>query len=72
VNGHANNALPGTAANGRRRVFRRDPWENASAALIGAGIVMLTQPFSLELYTWSFGVILLGTVAFIVTTHFPE
>jgi hypothetical protein len=60
------------ANKGKRHIFRRGPWENVSAAAIGAGIVMLTQPFSIDLYTWSFDVILLGTVAFIITSHFPE
>jgi hypothetical protein len=55
---------------GRR--LRRGPWENASAAVIGAGLLMLMQPYSLDLYTWSFAVILAGTVAFLVTSHFPE
>ena len=56
----------------RRRLFRRGPWENASAAVIGLGILMLTQPIALVLYTYSFVVILAGTVAFIITSHFPD
>ena len=56
----------------RRRWLRRGPWENASAGVIGAGLFMLMQPFALDLYTWSFGVILAGTFAFLVTSHFPE
>ncbi len=55
-----------------RRVFRRGPWENGSTVLIGAGIVMLMQPFSLAVYSWSFTVILTGTLAFVITSHFPE
>jgi hypothetical protein len=58
--------------NGRRRIFRRGPWEAASAVAIGAGIFMQMQPFLLELYGWSFAVILAGTVGFLVTSHFPE
>lgn len=54
------------------RVFRRAPWENGSSALIGLGIVMLMQPFSLALYSWSFTVILIGTIGFAVTSHFQE
>jgi hypothetical protein len=57
---------------GRRPLFRRGPWENASAVVIGLGILMQMQPFALELYGWSFAVILAGTVAFLVTSHFPE
>jgi hypothetical protein len=33
---------------------------------------MLMQPLLLALYTWSFLVILVGTVMFIVVSHFPE
>jgi hypothetical protein len=55
-----------------RRIFRREVWENASATVIGLGIGMLMQPFALEVYTWSFAVILVGTVGFLITSHFPE
>ena len=55
-----------------KRFFRRGPWENASSIAIGLGIVMLMQPFAIELYTWSFAVILAGTLSFLVTSHFPE
>jgi hypothetical protein len=55
-----------------RYVLRRGPWENASAIVIGLGIVLQVQPFALELYSWSFVVILAGTLGFIVTSHFPE
>ncbi len=61
---------PGTSR--VRRWLRRGPWENASAGVIGAGLFMLMQPFALDLYTWSFGVILAGTLAFLVTSHLPE
>jgi hypothetical protein len=56
----------------RRRLLRRGPWENASALVIALGIFMLMQPFDLDLYTYSFAVILAGTLAFLVTSHFPE
>ena len=55
-----------------RRIFRRGPWENGSTALIGTGIFMLMQPFSLGVYSWSFAVILIGTLGFVITSHFPE
>jgi hypothetical protein len=54
------------------RAFRRGPWEAFATALIAAGIVMLTQPLALTLYTWSFAVILAGTAMFVVVSHFPE
>jgi len=40
--------------------------------VIVVGILMLVQPFALGLYTYSFLVILAGSVAFVVTSHFPE
>jgi hypothetical protein len=57
---------------GIRRYFRRDPWENGATALIGLGVVMLMQPFSLWLYGQSFTVILVGTIGFVIVSHFPE
>jgi hypothetical protein len=56
----------------RRRLFRRRYCEGASTVLIGLGIAMLVQPFAVALYTWSFPVILVGALAFVVTSHFPE
>ncbi len=55
-----------------RRIFRRAPWENTATVLIAVGVIMLMQPFAIELYTYSFAVILTGTVGFIVVSHFPE
>ena len=57
---------------GRRRWLRRGPWENGSACVIGLGLFMLMQPIDLDLYTYSFSVILAGTLGFLVTSHFPE
>jgi len=57
---------------GMARLFRRGPWENAATAVIGLGIVMLVQPFSLDLYGYSFVTILAGTVGFVVVSHFPQ
>jgi len=33
---------------------------------------MLMQPYAMILYTYSFSVILAGTLGFIVVSHFPE
>ena len=54
------------------RWFRRGPWENGASAVIGLGIVMLMQPFSLDLYSYSFAAILAGTLGFVVVSHFPK
>jgi len=56
----------------RRRIFRRGPWENAATALIGIGVFMLMQSFSLWLFGYSFAVILTGTIGFVIVSHFPE
>jgi hypothetical protein len=52
--------------------FRRGPWENLATVLIALGVVMLMQPFVLWAFTYSFIVTLVGTVMFIITSHFPE
>ncbi|MEM9062789.1 MAG: hypothetical protein AAGD13_20195 [Pseudomonadota bacterium] len=52
--------------------FRRGPWEMLASILIAVGVVMLMQPFLLIAYTYSFAVTLVGTVMFIIVSHFPE
>jgi hypothetical protein len=54
------------------RWSRRGPWENGAMSVIGFGILMLTQPFSLDLYTYSFVTILGGTLGFVIVSHFPR
>jgi len=55
-----------------RRFFRREPWERAMMVLIGVGVVMMTQPLSLWLFGQSFTVILVGTIGYVIVSHFPE
>ena len=52
--------------------LRRGPWEMVATLLIAAGVFMLMQPFVLWAYTYSFIVTLVGTVMFIIVSHFPE
>jgi hypothetical protein len=52
--------------------LRRGPWEMVATVLIALGVVMLMQPFLLWGYTYSFIVTLVGTVMFIIVSHFPE
>ena len=52
--------------------LRRGPWEMVATILIALGVVMLMQPFLLWCYTYSFIVTLVGTVMFIIVSHFPE
>ena len=54
------------------RTLRRGPMEAVATAVIAAGVVMLLQPFSMALYTWSFLTTLTGTALFTVVTRFPE
>jgi hypothetical protein len=54
------------------RWFRRGPWESGAMSVIGLGILMLTQHFSLDLYTYSFVTILGGTLGFVIVSHFPQ
>ena len=43
-----------------------------ATAVITIGVLMLLQPFSLFLYTWSFVTTLAGTVLFMVVSKFPD
>ena len=61
-----------TEPGSRRRLLRRGPWENAASLLIAAGVVMLMQPVSLALFSYSFVTILAGTLAFVIVSHFPD
>ncbi|MGY4436294.1 hypothetical protein ACVWWO_008771 [Bradyrhizobium sp. F1.13.1] len=54
------------------RVLRRGPLEAAATAIIAAGVVMLMQPFSLTLYSWSFATTLFGTVMFTIVSKVRE
>ena len=52
--------------------LKRGPWEMLATLLIGLGVFMLMQPFALWVYTYSFIVTLVGTVMFIIVSHFKE
>ncbi|RED10617.1 hypothetical protein [Pontivivens insulae] len=52
--------------------FRRGAWEMVASILIALGVVMLMQPISITIYSYSFVVTLVGTVMFIIVSHFPE
>ena len=55
-----------------KKIFRRVYWENLSTILILMGVFMLLQPFAMWMFTYSFIVILVGTIGFIITSHFPD
>jgi len=52
--------------------LRRGPSETIAMVLIGLGVVMLMQPLSLNLYSYSFVTILAGTLGFVIVSHFPD
>jgi len=52
--------------------FRRGSWELVATILIMLGVFMLMQPFVLWAFTYSFITTLIGTVMFIIVSHFPE
>ena len=52
--------------------FRRGAWEMVATVLIAVGVIMLMQPFVLAVFSYSFIVTLIGTVMFIIVSHFPE
>lgn len=54
------------------RWLRRGPMEIAACVLIGLGVLMLLQPFAIELYTYSFIVTLIGTAMFMIVSKFPD
>jgi len=53
-------------------LLRRGPCETVTMSLIGLGVAMLMQPFSLNLYSYSFVTILAGTLGFVIVSHFPD
>ena len=57
--------------NGLMRL-RRGPWEMLATIMIALGVVMLMQPYAIGIYSYSFFVTLVGTVMFIILSHFPE
>jgi hypothetical protein len=54
------------------RLLRRGPMENLATAFIVIGVVMLMQPFSLAVFSYSFVTILVGTGTFMIVSHFPS
>lgn len=64
----------GDARPGRRwpKWARRGRMEAIAVILIALGVGMLVQPFSIEVYGWSFTVVLFGTLMFTIVSKFPE
>ena len=52
--------------------MRRNAWEMVASVLIALGVFMLMQSFWMVAFTYSFIITLVGTVMFIIVSHFPE
>ena len=52
--------------------LRRGPWEMVATVIIAVGVFMLMQPFVIWAFTYSFIITLIGTVMFIIVSHFSE
>lgn len=52
--------------------LRRGPWELVATVIIALGVFMLMQPFVIWAFTYSFITTLVGTVLFIIVSHFPK
>jgi len=46
--------------------------ESLATVVIAAGVLMLLQPFSMALFTFSFVTTLAGTALFTIVSKFPE
>ncbi len=53
-------------------MLRRGPWEMVASVIIAIGVAMLMQPYTLWAFSYSFVVTLVGTVMFVIVSHFPE
>ena len=58
--------------NTRQRWYPSALWERASAGILGLGLVMLMQPWSLTLFSYSFTVVLLGVILFSIAVKLPQ
>ena len=68
---------PATNGNPRRsvtprRYFAQKRWVTGSSTLIGLGAFMLMQPFSLDLFSYSFVVLLAGVIGFTIAGKLPK
>ena len=54
------------------RWLRRAPWETTTGGLIGLGLVMLMQPWSIDVYSYGFTVLLAGVVGYTIAGKLPQ
>ena len=51
---------------------RQAPWERSSGALIGLGLAMLMQPWSIDVYSYGFTVLLAGVIGYSIAGQLPK
>ncbi|HMC15036.1 MAG TPA: hypothetical protein VKI18_05360 [Albitalea sp.] len=54
------------------RWLRQATWERSSEGLIGLGLVMLMQPWSIDVYSYGFTVLLAGVVGYSIAGKLPK
>jgi hypothetical protein len=54
------------------RWLRRTPWERGTAGVIGLGLAMLMQPWSIEVYSHAFTVLLAGVIGYSIAGKLPR
>ena len=54
------------------RWLRKASWERSSEVLIGLGLVMLMQPWSITVYSYGFTVLLAGVVGYTIAGKLPQ
>lgn len=55
-----------------KNFFCRRHWEPTTMGLIGLGLLMLMQPWSLDVYSYAFTVLLAGVVGYSIAGKLPE
>lgn len=60
------------AASTPPRWLSRSVWEPATAGLIALGLFMLMQPWFMDLFSYSFVVLLAGVIGYSIAGKLPE
>jgi len=55
-----------------KRFFRRTPWEHGTTGVIGLGLAMLMQPWSIDIYSYGFTVLLAGVIGYTIAGKLPQ
>ncbi|MFL6662242.1 MAG: hypothetical protein ACJ8G7_08675 [Rhizobacter sp.] len=55
-----------------KKYFRRTPWERTTMGLIGLGLFMLMQPWSIDVYSYAFTVLLAGVAGYSIAGKLPQ